>query len=56
MADTTSRSRGMHPNSEMTAVGYLMAGILVVLLLPLVPLFLLYLLIDRLGRGTATDD
>lgn len=56
MADTTSLSRGMHPNSEMTAVGYIMAGVLLVLLLPLAPLLLLYLLIDRLGSGAESED
>lgn len=38
----------MHGNSEMTVIGYLMAAIMLVVVLPLLPIILLLFLLDRL--------
>ncbi|WP_459190713.1 DUF7535 family protein [Halosimplex sp. J119] len=46
--DTTSKMRGLHPNGEMNLIGYMIAGIIFLGMLPLVPFFLLWLLFDRL--------
>lgn len=57
MPDTVSRSRGLHGNREMTIVGYVMAAILLVVVLPLLPIFLLLYLIDRLvAPSTGSDE
>lgn len=48
MADTVSRNRDLHGNSEMTIIGYLMAAIMLVVVLPLLPIVLLLFIIDRL--------
>ncbi|WP_436928026.1 DUF7535 family protein [Halosimplex amylolyticum] len=49
--DTTSKMRGLHPNGEMSFIGYTIAAILVVGMLPLLPFFLLWLLVDRITSG-----
>lgn len=56
MQDTVSRSRGLHGNSEMTVIGYVMAAILLVVVLPLLPIFLMLYLVDRLVRVSTGGD
>ncbi|WP_415383587.1 hypothetical protein [Halosimplex sp. TS25] len=54
--DTVSKSRGMYPNGEMSMIGYGIAAILFVGLLPLLPFFLLYYVVDKLlGSGGEAD-
>jgi hypothetical protein len=52
--DTVSGTRGMHPNTEMTVIGYLIAATIAVAVLPLAPFVLLYLLVDRV-TGVGSD-
>ncbi|MFB6141595.1 MAG: hypothetical protein ABEJ26_14315 [Halosimplex sp.] len=41
-----SAMRGLHPNSEMTVIGYTVFTLLLVVILPLLPFFLLYWVVD----------
>lgn len=57
MPDTVSRNRDLHGNSEMTIIGYLIAAVMLVIVLPLLPIIVLLYLIDKLvGRGDRADD
>ncbi|MFC7143011.1 hypothetical protein ACFQMA_25265 [Halosimplex aquaticum] len=49
--DTTSKMRGLHPNAEMSFIGYAIAAVILVGMLPLLPFFLLWLLVDRITGG-----
>jgi|GEM_PF-5220142 hypothetical protein len=44
--DTVSRTRGLHPNGEMAVIGYLIGATIALALLPLLPVILLYLVVD----------
>ena len=44
--DTTSRMRGLHPNSQISTLGFLIAGVIFPGMIPLLPFFLRYLLVD----------
>ncbi|WP_449404993.1 DUF7535 family protein [Halosimplex halophilum] len=46
--DTVSKMRGLHPNSEMAIIGYVIGALIALAMLPLLPFFLLYLLADWL--------
>lgn len=56
MVDTVTRGSKFVSNPEMSAFGYLMAAILVVLLLPLLPIIVLLILYEQLrSRGAAAE-
>lgn len=58
MTDSIGLNRGMRPNSEMNAIGYAIAVLMLPLLIPLIPFFLAFWVVDWLTRqaGVEEDD
>lgn len=59
MPDTTGPKRGMHPNGQMNIIGWTIVVLMLPLLVPLIPFFLAFYLVDWLsgeaGGGRRTE-
>ena len=53
---TLSESRGMGPNAPMSAIGYLIAALLALVLLPLAPIILVAWLALKIAEAASGDE
>ncbi|WP_164471781.1 DUF7535 family protein [Halosimplex salinum] len=54
--NSISKSQGLRPNGEMSMIGYAIAAILFVGLLPLLPVFVVYYVVDKITGGGRESD
>jgi hypothetical protein len=52
---TLSESEGMHPNAPMSAIGYIIAALLALVLLPLAPIILVAWLAVKIAEAAGGE-
>ena len=52
---TLSESAGMHPNASMSAIGYIIAALLLLILLPLAPIIIVAWLAVKIAKAASGE-
>ncbi|MFD1644134.1 DUF7535 family protein [Haloarchaeobius litoreus] len=53
---TLSESAGMHPDASMSAIGYIIAALLALVLLPLAPIILVVWITLKIAEAAGGED